>query len=343
MLIASLHTALPAAAADQSVPDWVHLIPAGEFRGVDDRGPYRLADAARVISASMAAGRLPIDENHATDFAMKDGRAAPARGWIVEMQARDDGIWGRVEWTQAGTQLLSDRAYRGISPVFAHTEKGGEVVQMLRAALTNTPNLAQLKTLHTQQESIVDLTKLRAALGLAETADEAAIIAAAAAARQAVSAHGQQVAGIAKAAGLAEDAKPDAIVTALQTRAAAGNPDDLAKQVVALQAQLTTVQQDRAREKATAAVDAAIKAGKPIPATLRDHYVARHMQDPAAVEKELAGLPSLHAGGITKPPAGADGAAVMDPEEARAIALLGIDPKAYAEQKKKLGLNLEAG
>jgi methylmalonyl-CoA mutase N-terminal domain/subunit len=69
----------------------------------------------------------------------------------------------------------------------------------------------------------------------------------------------------------------------------------------------------------------------------------REERDPAAVEKELAGLPSLHAGGITKPPAGADGAAVMDPDEARAIALLGIDPKAYAEQKKKLGLNLEAG
>lgn len=342
MLIAALHTALLTTDAASAAPEWVHLVPAGEFRGVDGRGPYRLRDAARVIEASMTAGRLPIDENHATDHAMKEGGAAPARGWIIEMQARDDGIWGRVEWTAAGQQLLGDKAYRGISPVFAHTDKGGEVVQLLRAALTNAPNLAQLKTLHTQQESNVDLAKLRAALGLADTADEAAIIAAAAAARTAVTAHTQQVTAIAKAAGLADDAKPEVIVTALQTRAAAGNPDDLAKQVVALQTQLTTVQQERAKEKATAAVDAAIKAGKPIPTTLRDHYIARHMQDPVAVETELAGLPSLHTGGVTRPPAGGD-AAVTDPEEARVIALLGVDPKIYAEQKKQLGLTVEAG
>ncbi len=49
---------------------------------------------------------------------MKPTRATRpgARGWIVELQARDDGIWGRVEWTGAGRALIEDRAYRGISP-----------------------------------------------------------------------------------------------------------------------------------------------------------------------------------------------------------------------------------
>jgi hypothetical protein len=54
-------------------------------------------------------------------------------------------------------------------------------------------------------------------------------------------------------------------------------------------------------------VDAAIRDGKPIPKTLRDHYITRHAAEPGAVEKELAGLPSLHAGGVTKPPGDASG------------------------------------
>ena len=62
--------------------------------------------------------------------------------------------------------------------------------------------------------------------------------------------------------------------------------------MVALQAQLTTMQNGIARERAVAAVDSAIKAGKPIPVTLREHYIARHCQDPAAVQKELDGRPA---------------------------------------------------
>jgi hypothetical protein len=37
-------------------PVWVMLIPAGEFSGRDRRGPFRLADPARVIAATEALG-----------------------------------------------------------------------------------------------------------------------------------------------------------------------------------------------------------------------------------------------------------------------------------------------
>lgn len=129
------------------MPEWIHLVPGGSFSGRDGRGPYKLRDAAAVIAASMADGRLPVDENHATDFAAESGAPSPARGWIVQLESRDDGIWGRVEWTESGRALLADKAYRGISPVFMHDE-GGAVQKLLRAALTNTPNLPQLATLH---------------------------------------------------------------------------------------------------------------------------------------------------------------------------------------------------
>lgn len=340
MNVASLHTMLPAGAAD-AAPEWVHLIPAGEFRGVDGRGPYRLRDAAAVIAASMQAERLPIDENHATDHALRAGGPAPARGWIVAMQAREDGVWGQVEWTPEGSDLVSGRAYRGLSPVFAHTEKGGQVLRVLRAGLTNAPNLGDLKALHTQ-ETQVDLKAIRAALGLADDADEAAILAAATAARAATAAHTQQIGTIAKAAGLAENAAPDAIVTALQTRQAAGDPNQLAGQVVALQTQIATIQAEARREKAEAAVDAAIRAGKPI-GSLRDHYIVRHTQDPVTVQKELDGMPSINAGGIVTPPKAGDPAGALDATDRQVVQLMGLDPEAYKQARAKQGLAVAGG
>ena len=77
-------------------PQWVMLIPAGEFSGRDGRGPFRLADPARVIAATEALGLtagVPIDYDHATDFAAPKGRPAPAAGWIRELAERDGALW----------------------------------------------------------------------------------------------------------------------------------------------------------------------------------------------------------------------------------------------------------
>jgi len=142
------HVSAHQLASGVPVPEWVHLLPPGKFSGADGRGPYTVPNPAGLIAASMVGGMLPIDENHATDLAAPKGEPSPARGWIVEMQQRPDGIWARVAWTQAGQALMADKAYGHISPVFTHG-KDGVVTQILRAALTNTPNLAQLTALNT--------------------------------------------------------------------------------------------------------------------------------------------------------------------------------------------------
>jgi len=124
-------------------PEWIELIPAGEFKGRDGRGPFRLTDAARVIAATrslqMDAG-LPIDYDHATDFGAPEGRPAPAAGWICAFDERDGSLWGKVEWTAHGAEAVAMREYRYISPVFEYAENG-DIVRLLRAALTNNPNL----------------------------------------------------------------------------------------------------------------------------------------------------------------------------------------------------------
>src|SRR5271170_5371722 len=124
-------------------PEWIELIPAGEFKGRDGRGPFRLTDPKKVIGATRAlqmdAG-LPIDYDHATDFGAPEGRPAPAAGWICGFDERDGSLWGKVEWTAHGAEAVAMREYRYISPVFEYAENG-DVVRLLRAALTNNPNL----------------------------------------------------------------------------------------------------------------------------------------------------------------------------------------------------------
>jgi phage I-like protein len=124
-------------------PEWIELIPAGEFKGRDGRGPFRLTDPKKVIGATRALQMdtgLPIDYDHATDFGAPEGRPAPAAGWICGFDDRDGSLWGKVEWTAHGAEAVAMREYRYISPVFEYAENG-DVVRLLRAALTNNPNL----------------------------------------------------------------------------------------------------------------------------------------------------------------------------------------------------------
>lgn len=124
-------------------PEWIELIPAGAFKGRDGRGPFRMSNPGQAIASTKAlqmdAG-LPIDYDHATDFGAPEGRPAPAAGWICALEDRSGALWGKVEWTAHGADAVMTREYRYISPVFEYAEDG-EVVRLLRAALTNNPNL----------------------------------------------------------------------------------------------------------------------------------------------------------------------------------------------------------
>jgi phage I-like protein len=328
---------LPDAPAGQA-PEWVHLLPAGTVSTFDGRGPYRVKDAAQLASASLqaAAGRMPIDENHSTDLAAPQGLPAPARGWMVELQSREDGIWGRVEWTDEGQQLVTSKAYRGISPVIV-LQKDGRISAILRASLVNQPNLRGLTALHAQENNMEILAKLRKLLGLADDADETAVMAAceklkAPDNKPALQA---QLAPIAKAVGLKDDADQAAVLQAITSLSSKPNAG-----VEALQAELRTVtttlnslQSSVSTEKATTFVDAAIKAGRVGVKALRDHYIAMHAIDAARVEKEINAMPILTASGAlpTPPAADKDGKIALNAEQLNAAKVLGIDPEKYRE------------
>ncbi|KEC73915.1 Mu-like prophage I protein-like protein [Rhizobium leguminosarum bv. phaseoli CCGM1] len=326
--------------ADASAPEWLHLLPAAEFKGADGRGPYAAPDIDALIATFNREGnKLAVDENHSTDLAAKQGHAAPARGWIVELQKRDDGLYGRVEWTPEGERMVTSKEYGFLSPVFLHSAaKPFKIARVLRVSLTNDPNLTVLKSLHSTEENAM-LEQLRKMLNLPETADEAAVMAALTAAHTQQTATAALMARIAEAAGVATNTAPDALVTAIQSRGKVSTTDaenaDLKSQLTSLQSQLTTLATTTAKDKAEAAIDGAIEAGKIVPA-LRDHMITRHMKNPAEVEAEIKLLPSLNAGGLggRKQP-GADDSA-LTAEDNEVMAMMGIDPKAYADTAKAL-------
>lgn len=345
----ALMTAFAAPADPAAAPEWVHLLPAGaagRIDTLDSRGPYRLAEAAAVIAASLqGADRLPIDENHATDLAAPRGEPAPARGWIVAMEARSDGIWGRVEWTAEGQRLVADRAYRGISPVVAH-DAAKRVHAILRASLVNRPNLLGLTALHQQQDPDMDMERLAQALGLAAGASLDAMITAAeglkAPSQTALQA---QLAQIGVVLGTPADADAAAILAAATAAKGGTGPvvTALQAEIASLTTQLNGVVQGQARARAEAFVDAEIKRGRVGVKPLRDHYVARHMADAASVETEISALPVLQGGAIaavTPPPK--EGGIALNAAEMAAARALSIDPKTYAETLRAERLQQEA-
>jgi phage I-like protein len=320
------------------VPEWIQLLPAGlELTTADGRGPYRVLDAQAVAAASTGRS-LPIDENHAIDIKSPRGEPAPAVGRVVEVEARPDGsIWGRAEWNSTGRELMMERAYIGLSPAVLH-DSALNISQILRASLTNKPNLRGMTALH--METDMDLSALAKALGLADDATMEAILAAVAKlttpAAETVALQ-SQLGQIGVALGLAQDAAPTVILEAAQAKSQGDG-----KVILALQSELANVvtklnvlTQDGAKAKAETFVDGEIKRGRVGVKPLREHYIAMHCQDAGRVEKEILALPILGAGNTILPSLQVkEGEVSLHSAHVEAAKALGMDPKTYAAALK---------
>lgn len=105
-------------------PQWVQLLPVGKFSASDGRGPWFVNNPEQVISNTLkraGSKKIPVDYDHQIDNATKNGQPAIAAGWITQLEARDDGIWGLVEWTDKASAHLAAKEYRYLSPVINYT------------------------------------------------------------------------------------------------------------------------------------------------------------------------------------------------------------------------------
>ena len=196
----SPHTTGPAVALTLSdtdgqgqAPGRIQLFPAGTFAARDGRPgnlrgvnatSWRLTaqDAEAVIAHwQRTATPLVVDYEHQTQLAAQNGQPAPAAGWITSLEWEEGrGLFAAVDWTDKARAHIRAGEYRYISPVFAFDRQSGAVLRLICAALTNHPALdgmdAASATFTPYEEP--PMKQILAALGLPETADEAAALAA---------------------------------------------------------------------------------------------------------------------------------------------------------------------
>jgi len=310
------------------VPQWVHLCPAGTFKGIKgDR--LTLADPDAVIRASMAAGKIVLDENHATDLAAPKGKPAPARAWITRMESRADGLWGFADWTPKGRDLMEAKEYRAISPVIE--SRGGVVTRILRAALTNAPDLT-LVTLHSQNtpEKTMDIAKVRKALGLPDTATEEDALAAMTESRTSVTLHSS----VATVLGVDAGADNGALLAALQTRLKNNTSND---RVAELEGQIKTIQEQASRDKVMGLMAQAAAEGAVITDKQRDNLITLHSANADLAVDLIKDLPRTNLNGtkVTRHSAAGAGGEVQTGALDAAIAPMAAAFGLKAEDIKK--------
>ena len=281
---------------DREPPEWIELMRRGPILARDGRR-WRLDDPAAVVAASLrraGATDMVVDYEHQTAYARENGREAPAAGWIRGLRVAGDAIEARIEWTERALQRIAAREYRYYSPAFLHSRLARIVRVVTGAGLTNVPALDVPALASEGGDGLMDerLKRVLAALGLAEDADDDAVAAAVArieagdaaaasiqalasdvgldagagapAVQAAASAAAALIGRVREALGVA-DADADAVVAAARGR---GTDADAVPRTEfdRVASDLASIRAERKEEKAVAAVDAAVQAGKVAPA-----------------------------------------------------------------------------
>lgn len=268
------------------VPSRIQILPAGaEIKGIDGRH-WKNHDPAALCAKMNASDRVTvkngcvIDENHSTDLAAPKGGEAPAFGWFKNFTVEADGsVWADVEWNSRGEQAVANKEYRYISPVFTR-DKDGNILEILRAALTNNPNLDN-PALNSSQDTAEEKNmekELCAALGIPETATTADALAAIAKLKTELNSAQSKTVDLTAYA-------PRADLAAAQQRAEKAEKELAELNAASLKA------------KATAAVEQAVKDGKIAPAS-KDVYMelCATADGLAQFEKIVAATPSITGG-----------------------------------------------
>jgi hypothetical protein len=129
-------------ASSPDAPVWIQLLPAGVFSGRDSRGPFETDIAAILSRFKHSGGNLVVDYEHASE---ERGARFQAAGWVRNMQARSDGLWGKIEWTERARAMIEKKEYRYVSPTIISEPggraTGGRVVGIKSVALTKNPYL----------------------------------------------------------------------------------------------------------------------------------------------------------------------------------------------------------
>ena len=149
--------------------EFVQLTPFGDFphekgiQRVDRKAAEAMANHFNSVASRVKrlfAG-VPFYIGHpdvkafANEF--RDGKAY---GWVKALEVREDGLYGKVEWSGPGKEMLANSHYKFASPhwnaeTLSETKNGKKIfrpVELVSVGLTNRPNLP-VHPLANEQES----------------------------------------------------------------------------------------------------------------------------------------------------------------------------------------------
>ena len=136
---------------------WIQAFPYGKYShpryGTIKMDKDLATQAARNFADKVTEVDLHIDYNH------KNG---PAAGWVHAVEARDDGLYLDVKWTEEAVQEIKTNKYRYFSPTYAERWKhpknrSKHESVLLGGALTNSPYLRDIKKIQLEEGDMPDL------------------------------------------------------------------------------------------------------------------------------------------------------------------------------------------
>jgi phage I-like protein len=332
---ASHATALPDRDSGEALAQWYQILPPGTFTGRDGRGPYRILDSTAIVAAfARWSCDLCVDYEHQSLEAAQKAGPIPAAGWIKELEARSDGVWARITWTETAAACLQAKEYRYLSPVFTYDPKTGDVLALTGAGLTNTPNL-HLRAAASRQGGLMNelLERLCALLNLPATTSPDGVLDRL---KPVLAEHSAATAAsiqLAKAVGLAEGSSLATVAQAVQSRLSSPpDPAQFVPKAVYDQTahSLAQLQDQMKTGEVRALVTAAMSAGK-VPPALEAWATEYAKRDTDGFRKYLETAPMLasasHATGAS--PERGTGLAELTPDQEAVRVACGLDRDAF--------------
>lgn len=283
------------------------------------------AEAAASVMADLAdyGNELPIDYNHgmAEEKPVDPALSGRAAGWFTP-KLRNGALYAtRIRWTPAAAAAIAAREWRYQSPWFLYDKETRRIGGLLNTALTNTPATKNLTPLvasrlsaRPRKEQSTMSTKVALALGLAETAEESAVL-------SVVASNSKTASALLSVTGKATAAEALGVVEGWKASAAL---------VPGLQSEVANL-----RTKANAAdVEKVLtKHTKKVSPAMRESWAKLGLLDDATkLEAMLSVMPDLMPN-PAKPPEGQQDTTALNADEMAICRASGTSPKDFAAHK----------
>jgi len=132
----------------------VKVSPLGDVLGLDGR-VFKIDGELLLKSINETNLHIPLDINH---------NFSEAVGWFdkTSFEIKDDGLYANLELNNKGRELIANKSYRYLSPVFI-TKDNKVVIGLDSVGLVNRPNLLnkELNTKSKKENNLEELEKLK--------------------------------------------------------------------------------------------------------------------------------------------------------------------------------------